>query len=285
MLKDSNNMIAYWNGEFLPIQKIKISPFDRAYLFGDAIYEVILVSGKTPFLLNEHINRLNDNLATLSINYKIDWNKIVSECIQHNEVDEGIVYIQVSRGEGSRNHSFRHANYQPNCLIYSLNQKRPYQNILTSGLKIITLAETRSSLISIKTTNLLPNCLTRVKAEDTMAHDAIFIKESYITEATSSNVFIVKNRQIKTPPCDGNILPGITRSHLIYLLKKEKITVEETKISELELLSCDEAFLTSTTMGVVPVGEINKQPISIGPIFSKCRFLLEKAINPTAEYK
>lgn len=256
---------AYYNRVTVFLDELTVPANDRAYLFGDAAYEVLRVYNRKPFLLAEHMARLANSLSALEIKGIPDLRQDIQSNIALNDIDEGMVYVQISRGNAPRNHSFYDQPLTPNILMYSKPfLVHPTLKEAESGITAITHEDLRWGRCDIKTVNLLANCLAQSKAQSLGADDAIFIRDDFITEATSSNVFLVKNGIIKTSPLSRHILPGIRRHFLIRALRHCGYHLEEAMINPSELLLADEVFVTSTVREAISVTAIDGKPVGRG---------------------
>jgi D-alanine transaminase len=257
--------IAYFNSQEIPLDQLLIPINDRAFLFGDAVYEVLRVYQGKPFLLNQHMDRLSNSLEAISIPVIEDIKEKILLNIKANGIDDGMVYLQISRGQALRTHSFHDLVLKPNVLIYALSlpiscsKKQP-------GLFAITHEDLRWGRCDIKSVNLLPNCLAQTKAHGLGCKEAILIRDNLITEGTSSNVFLVKNNIISTPALSQNILPGTRRQFVINALKKLDYQIEERMIDKNELFESTEVFITSTLKEAIAVVKIDNHNIGDGQV-------------------
>lgn len=253
----------YLNGEFIPLEDAKISVLDRGFTFGDGVYEVFLVYQKKIFRLAEHLQRLNNSLAAIYMqnpHSDSDWEKILTALVDKNTAADQSLYLQVTRGVSDRDHSIQIAT-KPTVFAMS---KALTQRNLAKGVTAITCEDIRWKLCYIKAITLLPSVLLRYRASEAGAAEAILIKDNFVTEGAASNVFVVKNGLVKTPPKDGNLLPGITRDLIVELLAKEGIPCKEESITRDELFNADEIWITSTTWEIVPVVRLDEQIIGDG---------------------
>jgi len=255
--------IVYLNGQYLPIEEAKISVLDRGFTFGDGVYEVIPVYHGNIFRLKEHIERLNNNLDEVYIERPLDlaqWQEILRELIQKNPEEDHSLYIQVTRGVSDRDHAIDMATKQT---IFAMSRpllKKDY----SVGITAIVEEDIRWKYCHIKAITLLPSVILRHKARQTGATEALLVKDGHVTEGAASNVFIVKDGVVKTPPKDGNLLPGITRDLLVELLLESKIPCEEVTITDKELKQADEIWITSSTLEIVPVVKLDAEPVGTG---------------------
>lgn len=280
----TENPIAYWNEHAIKLSDLRIPVMDRAFFFGDAVYEVISIYGKKPFLFDEHLSRLNRSLALVGIKCDHDFQGQIVKNIQENNIDHGMVYVQVSRGTAPRVHGFNNLAISPNILIYSKSaQGLTTEEDFQKGIEAITHEDLRWGRCDIKSTNLLANCLAQTEAQQKGAKEALLIRKDLgLTEGTSCNVFIVRDKEIATPPLSNFILPGTVRNHLIQLLKAHNIEVAERPIQKPELFSAQEVFITSTTREALGVVSIDKEKIgngTIGPLTKYSRELIRVSIK------
>lgn len=248
--------ICFLNGDFLLLARAKISVLDRAFIFGDATYEVIPVRHGTPFALGEHLARLDRSLSALNIDNPYtpsEWRMLFAKLIKKNGGGDQSLYVQVSRGPAPRDHLFP-ASITPT--IFMMVQPNGQTNVPTQ-VSAITAEDIRWSRCDIKSTSLLANVLLRNRADAKSAYEAILLRNGWVTEGTVSNVFIVEDRTIKTPALSPNILPGVTRALVIEVLDDANLTVEETDISESQLRRADEIWLVNSLRNLVTVGSLD----------------------------
>lgn len=255
----------FLNGEYLPISEAKISVLDRGFIFGDGIYEVIPAYGNKPFRLGEHFARLNNSLSAVRIDNPYtekQWSEIFSRLLAGGDVDQSI-YLHITRGVAPRDHGFP-PETSPTVFVMCSPLVTVASNLLENGIAAITLDDIRWQYCRIKSIALLPNILLRQEALDKDATEAILIRDGYMTEGSASNMFIVKNGVIKTPPHSDQLLPGITRDLILELAHQHNMACEETSISEQELLDADEVWLSSSTKEVLAITKLNQQAVGNG---------------------
>lgn len=256
----------YLNGVFTPAETATVSVFDRGYLFGDGVYEVIPVYDGKVFLLPAHLQRLKNSLAAVRIDnpYEdLQWQKIIEELILRNGHGDQAIYLQVTRGAAPRDHVFPEG-VSPGVFIMSNPLKPVDNNWKQQGIKTITVEDIRWQRCDIKAIALLANCLMKQRAEDVGAQEALLINAGMLTEGSASNVFIVIDGTLMTAPKGEKILPGITRDVVIELANKAGIPLQETFVSEMALRQADEIWITSSTKEVVPVTQLDAQPVGNG---------------------
>ena len=255
--------IVYLNGQYLPLEKANISVLDRGFTFGDGVYEMIPVYHGHIFRLKKHIERLNNSLDEVYIDRPCDftqWQEILQELIQQNPAEDHSLYMQVTRGVSERDHAIDTAT-KPTVFAMS----RPLlKKDRSAGISAIIEEDIRWKYCHIKAITLLPSVILKHKAKQAGAIEALLVKDGYVTEGAASNVFIVKEGVVKTPPKDGNLLPGITRDLVVELLLESKISCKEVAITEKELRQADEIWITSSTWEIVPVVQLDDEPVGTG---------------------
>lgn len=258
--------IIYLNGEYLADDKAFISPLDRGFIFGDGIYEVIPVYNGHLFRLEEHLNRLDNSLASVSIkNTKShkEWQKLLETLVSHNGDGNQSVYLQITRGVAPRDHAFP-PDVEPTVFAMSSPLKPVPAEVHEQGVSAITLEDIRWKYCHIKAIALLPNILLRQQALDAGAVEAILIRDGNVTEGAASNLFIVRDNIIITPPKGPLLLPGVTRDLLLELASDLKIAHVEGAISLAELKTADEIWLTSSTKEILPVTQLDQVLVGNG---------------------
>ena len=256
--------IAGLNGEFLPLTEARISPLDRGFLFGDAVYEVVPVHDGTPALLDAHVARLDRSLFAIDIRnpYSADeWRGFITELIERNGGGTMAIYIQVSRGsDAGRNHVYAQ-NITPTVFAMAMELDQPDY---TDGVTAITLPDERWDRCDIKSTALLPNVLARQKAAEAGAIDAILIDDGYVTEGAVSSVIVVENGMLVRRPHGTEVLPGTTTDHVVTLAGEKGYRCLEERLTVERLLAADEVWLTGATKSIAPVVRIDDRLIGDG---------------------
>ena len=266
--------MVYLNGNFIPKEKAYISVMDRGFLFGDGVYEVFPVYNKKIIGLEAHLSRLQEGLDAINIknpHSNDDWKSLIKKIISFNIKNANqAIYLQISRGcDQNRKHTYDELN--PTTYIQSSLIGPREKNSLFKGKSAITREDIRWLKSNTKATSLLANTLYAQEAKEKNAEEAILLRDGVVTEASSSNVFIVKNNCIYTHPKGRNILPGITRDITISLAKKLNIKVSETTFSKEQLMEADEVWITSSTREILPITSIDNNIINSGlsgPIWS-----------------
>ena len=255
----------YLNGEYLPLAAVRISPFDRGFLFGDGVYEVVPVHRGRPFLLRAHLDRLARSLAAIRVanpHRHEQWAGIVGELASRAGVPEQLVYLQVTRGaERGRNHPFP-SDVAPTVFGFTAPYPAPSPELLAQGVAAVTREDIRWARCDIKSIALLANVLLRQEAGDAGGSEAILLREGWLTEGSSSTVFVVKGDRLMTPPNDARILPGTTREAVLQLARA--LAQEIRPVSEGELNTADEVWIASAGRGVLPVTRLDGRTVGDG---------------------
>ena len=267
--------ICYLNGAYVPLEEATVSPFDRAFLFGDAVYEVVPVYESRPFRLRQHLDRLNRSLAGIRMQPVMthgDWAHLGQELIARNSALDGHLYMQVSRGaEFGRNHAWPEG-LKPTVFAYCTELAPLAQSLVDNGVAAITAPETRWARRDIKATALLANILLKKLAADAGAFETIMLENGQLTEGSSTTVHVIKNGVIHTPPNSHQILPGTTRDVVTELADLLSIRNSSAPISEAALRDADEIWLAFSTRGVLPVTTLDGAPVGgavPGPVFKR----------------
>ena len=255
------------NGKFFSKKEARISVFDRGFLFSDSVYEVSAVIGGSLVDWQEHFARLIRSLDHLNIvnNFQEeDFYQIQKKLIKENELEEGLCYIQVTRGIAERDFNFAKNSLLPTVVIFTQEKLILSNPASKVGIKIITVPDDRWQRRDIKTTQLLAQSLAKTHAVKKGLDDSLLVQDDYINEGSSSNAFIIKDEHIITPRLSNDILGGITRSSVIKFCKINNIEIKEQKININDLMDAQEVFLTSATGFVLPVIEIDGRPVGNG---------------------
>lgn len=258
--------LANLNGTITPLADVRISPLDRGFLFGDAIYEVLRVYRGKPWLADEHFQRLERSLAAIRIQ-GIDVNRIrerMLETIAAGTFLEATVYMQITRGAATRAHAFP-SGAQPLEFIFVQEFRDPYVEARKSGAAVITQPDVRWDRCDIKSTNLLANVLAMQSAKEAGALEALFyLPDGTLTEGTHTSFFGVRDGAVLTAPNSNAILPGITRGLLFRLAAIAGIPIRETVLRRADLAAVSELFLTGTTSEILPITFVDGQSIADG---------------------
>ena len=281
--------VCYLNGAYLPLNEAKVSPFDRAFLFGDAVYEVVPIYGSRLFRLRQHLDRLNRSLAGIRMPPAMshgDWAHVCQELISRNAADQGHLYMQVSRGaEFGRNHAWPEG-LKPTLFAYCTELDPLPDALFENGVAAVTATETRWARRDIKATALLANILLKKLAADAGAFETIMLENGELTEGSSTTVHVVKNGVIHTPPNSHHILPGTTRDVVTELADLLSVRNSSAAVSESALRSADEIWLAFSTRGVLPVTKLDGEPVGSGvpgPLFKRIHIAFTNYIRELAQ--
>ena len=256
----------YLNGEFMPIEDAKISVLDRGFIFGDGVYEVIPTYSRRPFRLAEHLARLQSSLDAIRLPNPHDgakWSELVGKIIAGNPWNDQNVYLQITRGVARRDHAFP-KGIKPTVFLMASELVTPSADLMKSGAKAVVLADFRWLRCDIKSTSLLGNCLLRTLAADEGCAEAILVRDGELTEASASNVFVVKSGTVLAPPKSHLILPGITYDVVLEILRDNAVPHAIRPIREDELRSADEIWVTSSSREVLPITTLDGKPVGSG---------------------
>jgi D-alanine transaminase len=259
--------ICYLNGRLLALNDAHISPFDRSFLFGDGVYEVIPVRRGQARTLASNLARLSRSLNELRIrnpHTPPQWGHVVGQMISANGGGDVYVYLQVSRGaDVGRNHAPL-PDIEPTVFGFCAPLPMPSAQTLEQGVACITAVDTRWARCDIKSVALLANVLLRQQAVEADASETILLRDGLVTEASASSVCVISGGRICTPPNSQQLLPGTTRSLIEELADREGIPRHVDEVTEVELRCADEVWLTAATRGVVAVTTIDGRPVNTG---------------------
>jgi len=267
----------YFNGRWVAPEQARISAFDRGFLFGDGVYEVIPAFNRRLFGAGAHLDRLTRSLEQIDIQdplTRVQWmdvmNRLVSECPS----DDVSIYIQVTRGApAKRDHAYPNPPVPPTVLASASAISPLSAEIRTHGAKAITVPDLRWGRCDIKSVNLLPNIMARQQAVAAGAIEAIMVREGIALEGAASNLFAVIDDDLLTAPLGPHILGGVTRNRLVDMVKDQgHIPLLESPIPFDRLFDATEVFMTSSTRDLLPITRINEHPIGtgkVGPVWTE----------------
>jgi len=253
--------LVYLNGRILDPHTAAISVNDRAFLFGDGVYEVIRSYHGRLFSLAEHLRRLAGSMAAvdLALPRELDLAGLINDLYARSGLRDAKIYLQVTRGSEPRNHLFS-LDLEPN--VYINISAIPGQDV--APLSVITVEDRRWHMCHVKTTSLIANVLAKHQARVAGADDAVFVRNGVVTEAASSNVFLVADGCLYTHPADNHVLAGVTRQHVLNLAAARGVPVREEKCSRELMATAAEIFLSDTIHDVTPVIRVDGQPVGGG---------------------
>lgn len=260
--------ISYWNGRYLPLDQVQVSPLDRGFLFADGLYEVTAAYNGRLFEAEAHVARLQRGLASLRIETGMsdgDWLAILERLTAESGIDGDLtVYLQVTRGAAAaRAHGFP-AGVAPTIFGMVSPLKRPPDSWREQGVAALTMPDIRWGRCDLKTIALLGSVLAQQAATDAGVTDAIQIRDGFVTEGAATNVFVVKDGVIATPVADHRILVGITRQVIQRLAAAAGLPFVERDVRAIELATADEVWIASTTKEITPVTTIDGRLVGTG---------------------
>lgn len=270
--------IVYVNGEFLPEEEAKVSVFDRGFLFADGVYEVTSVLGGKLIDFGGHAKRLARSLGELEMSSPVTDDELLEihrELVKRNELEDGLIYLQVTRGAADRDFAYPEG-VKPTLVLFT--QSKPglaNSPVAEVGLKVISIPDIRWGRRDIKTVQLLYPSMGKMMAKAEGKDDAWMVEDGVVTEGTSNNAYIVKDGKIITRHLGNEILHGITRAAVLRFASEAQMHVEERSFSIDEAKAADEAFITSASAFVMPVVEIDNVPLGDGKPGSVSRRLRE----------
>ena len=265
--------IVYLNGEFLRLADAKVSVLDRGFIYGDGVYEVVPVYRRKPFRMPQHLARLSHSLngIRLADPHPGRWDALIGELIGRQPFDDQAVYLQITRGVARRDHAFPQ-NVAPTVFMMSNPLALPSREQVERGVAVVTAEDNRWLRCDLKTTSLVGNVLMRQFAADHDAIETILFRNGHLTEASASNVLIVRNETVIAPPKDNLILPGITYDATLEVAKDANVALEVRPVQRDEALSADEMWLSSSSKEVLAVTRVDGKPFaggSPGPVFRR----------------
>ena len=257
----------YINGEFKKEDEAKVSIFDRGLLFSDSVYEVTSVINSKLIDFKYHVERLDRSMNELKFKTLIDHDEILAfhrKLIELNNLKEGMIYTQVTRGVVDRSFDMPKQAIKPTVLAFTQEKKILESDSAKNGIKVMTLEDMRWKRNDIKTTQLLYASMAKSEATAKGFDDAWMLRQGYITEGSSNNVWIIRSKNIMTRQSDNLILSGITRAVVLECAKKLNYEVITKNFTKVDAESADEAFMTSATGLITPVVKINSSQIGDG---------------------
>ena len=273
-------MTVYLNGQFLPLEDAKVSVLDRGFIYGDGVYELVPVYGRRPYRLRQHLARLQrslDGIRLANPHTDAEWEAIIAGLIGRMTFADQGVYLQVTRGAARRDHAFP-AGVAPTVFMMSNPLVLPPREQVERGVAVVTAVDERWLHCDLKTISLLGNVLARQLAVDAGATETVLFRNGYLTEASASNVLLVRGGVIVAPPKDNQILPGITYDVAFELAREGGLPIEVRPVPKDEALAADEMWLSSSTKEVLAVTSLDGRPFAggtPGPVFRKVHALFQ----------
>ncbi|MGY1488892.1 D-amino acid aminotransferase [Methylobacillus pratensis] len=276
----------YLNGSFLPLAQATVPVLDRGFIFGDGVYEVVPVYSGQPFRLDEHLARLAQSLEAIRIPNPLDtagWHDVCTRLVAANAgLTDQSLYIQVTRGVAPRDQAFPQPEVSPTVLAMSMPLVTPSRELVESGVSAITALDIRWQRCNIKAISLLANVLLRQEAVDHGVAETLMLRDGYLTEGSSSNIFIVKEGILLAPPKNQFMLPGITYDVVLELAQANAMPLKVGPVSEAQLRAADEIWLTSSTKEVLAVVALDGVTVNDGkpgPVFKRMHALYQAFKN------
>jgi D-alanine transaminase len=266
--------MVFLNGRFLPIDEATVPVLDRGFIFGDGVYELVPVYSRVPFRLDEHLRRLERSLGEVKIrnpHARDQWRDIIYRLVDAQPFDDQGLYLQVTRGVARRDHAFP-TNAEPTVFLMSNPLVTPPPELVQKGAAAVTAQDNRWLRCDIKSISLVGNCLLRQISAEAGAAETILFRDGKLTEASASNVFVVKRGVILTPPKNHLILPGITYDVVLELAQANGLALESREVEEHEVRAADELWLTSSSKEVLAVVSLDGASVGQGrpgPAFAR----------------
>ena len=273
-------MTVYLNGQFVALEDAKISVLDRGFIYGDGVYELIPVYRRRPYRLRQHLARLQrslDGIGLANPHSDAEWEAIIGTLIERMPFDDQGVYFQVTRGVAKRDHAFP-VGVAATVFMMSNPLALPTREQVEGGVAVVTGVDERWLHCDLKTISLLGNVLARQRAVDAGATETVLFRNGYLTEASASNVLLVRDGVIVAPPKDNQILPGITYDATFELARQGGLPMEVRPVPKDEALAADEMWLSSSTKEVLAVTSLDGRPFGggkPGPLFKKVYALFQ----------
>ncbi len=268
------DQIVYLNGKFLPLAGAQVSVLDRGFIYGDGVYELVPVYAREPFRMPHHLARLQrslDGIGLANPHTAVQWEALIRELVAKQPFPDQGVYFQVTRGVARRDHAFP-AGVAPTVFMMSNPLTTPSREQVDNGVAVVTAEDNRWRRCDLKTISLLGNVLMRQLAADQGAIETVMFRDGFLTEASASNVLIVKDGSIVVPPKDNLILPGITYDATMEFAREIGIPLELRPVPKAEALAADEMWLSSSTKEVLAITKVDGKPFAggaPGPVFRR----------------
>ena len=266
--------MVFLNGKFLPLEQAMVPVLDRGFIFGDGVYELIPVYSRAPFRMDDHLARLERSLASVRIKNPYSrekWREIILQLVAKQPWEDQGVYFQVTRGVAKRDHAFP-AGVEPTVFVMANPLVNPPKELVEKGGSAVTAVDNRWLRCDIKSISLIGNCLLRQVSADAGAQETILFRDGKLTEASASNVFIVKRGVLLSPPKSYLILPGITYDVVTEIAQAARIPLEFRDIGEAEVRGADEVWVTSSSKEILAIVTLDGKPVADGrpgPLFKR----------------
>lgn len=264
-------MNVYLNGAFMPLAEARIPVVDRGFIFGDGVYELIPVYSRRPFRLSQHLRRLQASLEAIRLDPPHDaaqWQSLVEQLVSQQDFEDQSVYIQVTRGVPGPGQALRDqviaADMHPTVFMFAQPLVTATSGQKSTGVCAVTAADNRWQRCDIKAISLLANILLRQQAVDAQCAETVMLRDGWLTEGTASNIFVVKDGVVLAPPPSNLMLTGVTYDLVLELAQQHGIPHDLRAISETELRSADEVWMTSSTKEIMPIVRLDGMAVGQG---------------------
>ena len=258
--------VAFINGAFMPLAEAKVSIEDRGFQFGDGVYEVIRTYKGRPFSIEAHLARLDRSAAALDLTQpysRAEWSSYILEGVKRAAYPEAKIYLQITRGVAPRDHAY--SDEAAPTVVMTVREFHPLdRSVQATGVDAMTTEDIRWGRCDIKSVNLLANVLARQQVKQARVFEAILVNAGMVTEGAISNVMVVQGGTVVTAPEGPRILSGVTRAIVLDLALSEGVPTQERFVSQSELYTADEVFLTGTTVEVLAVIRVDGKVIGDG---------------------
>jgi branched-chain amino acid aminotransferase len=279
--------VVYVDGEWVPKTRASISVFDHGMLYGDGVFEGIRVYGGVVFQFREHLDRLYSSAKSIKLKIPLtpqDMTAAVVETLKRNSLKDAYIRLVVTRGAGDLGVDPRHCKRSSVIIITESVDPTFGMVAKQKGISVIISSVRRDAVDAttheIKSLNYLNSVMAKLEAADAGADDALMLdRNGFVSEATTTNLFIAKDGDIFTPPSTAGILPGVTRKRIIHLAKELGYTLIERGITPYDVTSADEAFLTGTLSEIVPLVKVKGIEVGDGKVGPITRKIMSAFVN------
>lgn len=262
------NGIVYLNGEFIDAAAAKVSAFDRGFIFGDGIYEVVPVLNGRLVDRDDFWERFERSLAAIELNLplsKSDFGGVLEEIIWRNNLKEGGVYMQITRGVADRDFKFI-KGLKPTCFVFCYEKDIVANPDAATGIEVVSVEDIRWKRRDIKSISLLAQCYAKEQAVKAGAYEGFMVENGFVTEATSSSAFIIKDNVLTTKPLSNEILPGIRRKVILGFAEKAGLEIRQRPFTMDDVYEADEVFISAATLPILPVVKADGKSINGGKV-------------------
>lgn len=278
-MKESD--IVFLNGEFLPKDKAKISVFDRGFIFGDGIYEVVPVMNGKMVDKIEFWERFKRSLKEIALNFPYkdsEFESILNELIAKNALKEGGVYMQITRGVASRDFTFT-KGLKPTIMAFVYAANIQNNELASKGISVVSVPDIRWKRRDIKSISLLAQCYAKEMAVNAGADEGFMVENGKVTEATSASAFIIKDKTLITKPFSNEILPGIRRQNILKFARELNLSVVERAFSMNEVYEADEVFISAASLPILGVIKADGKVIANGKVGKFTQLLRQRYLQ------